>query len=131
MRTARFVFEQVEFMPPTLRPGVLYVSYKYKTAAHLCACGCGRKVRTQLGQRGIGWQIKRTAAGPTLWPSIGNWQKDCRSHYYIRDGRVIWSGDWTEEQVEAGRREEMRLRDQHFSRSRRSLWRRLLSWLFR
>jgi hypothetical protein len=118
-------------MPSTLRPGVLYVSYKYKTAAHLCACGCGKKVRTQLGPRGIGWQVKCTAAGPTLWPSIGNWQKDCRSHYYIQNGRVIWSGDWTEEEVEAGRREEMRLRDHHFTQSTPSLWRRLLSWLFR
>src|SRR3546814_3075153 len=74
----RIRLEAVEFMPAQLEPGVLYVSEKYRTAAHLCACGCGEKVRTQLGD--LGWRLTKWRSGPTLYPSIGNWQKIGRAH---------------------------------------------------
>jgi hypothetical protein len=131
VKTDRFKLERVEFMPSALLPGVLYFSQKYKTAAHLCVCGCGKKVRTQLGPRGLGWQLNDGPSGPTLWPSIGNWQKDCRSHYYIRQGKVVWLEEWTPEEIEEGRREEMRRRNQYFSHAKLSLWKRLKSWFER
>lgn len=49
MTIERMRIAAVGFMPAQLEPGILYVSKKYRTAAHLCACGCGEKVRTQLG----------------------------------------------------------------------------------
>ncbi|MEQ1933229.1 MAG: DUF6527 family protein, partial [Fimbriimonadaceae bacterium] len=77
MRIDRMRLELVEFMPSTLESGVLYVSQKYRTTAHLCACGCGEKIRTQLGP--LGWRFTNQRQGPSLYPSIGNWQKPCRS----------------------------------------------------
>ena len=68
MKTDKFLLEEVEFMPKKLEPGILYASQKYRTAAHLCACGCGEKVRTQLGP--IGWHLSNRRSGPTLYPSI-------------------------------------------------------------
>ncbi|WID99529.1 DUF6527 family protein [Bosea vestrisii] len=68
-------------MPKQLEPGVLYVSEKYGAVAHLCACGCGAKIRTPLGE--TEWSLKETASGPSLWPSVGNWQQACKSHYVI------------------------------------------------
>jgi Family of unknown function (DUF6527) len=88
-------------MPKQLEPGILYVSEKYGTAAHLCACGCGAKIRTPLGP--TEWAVKQSASGPSLWPSVGNWQKACQSHYIIQDGRIVWCGQWTPEQIAAGR----------------------------
>ena len=97
MKTERVRLEEVEHMPSLLQPGILYASQRYRTAAHLCACGCGEKIRTQLGP--LGWRLTTERSGPTLYPSIGNWQKPCRSHYYITNGRVLWMGDWTDKEV--------------------------------
>jgi hypothetical protein len=125
----RMRLEAVQFMPAQLEPGVLYVSEKYRTAAHLCACGCGEKVRTQLGD--LGWCFSSGHSGPTLSPSIGNWQKPCRSHYFIRDGRVLWQGEWTDEEIAEGRRDEGMRRDAYFqaqAEGQRPLFRRWLGW---
>jgi hypothetical protein len=113
-----------------LEPGVLYVSEEFKTAAHLCACGCGSKVRTPLGP--TEWALEETRGGPTLWPSIGNWQKPCRSHYCIVAGHIEWAGDWSEAQVLEGRHREGLRRKEYFdalyrqrAAERRSVWQRI------
>lgn len=129
MKIERIRLEEVEHMPALLEPGVLYASQRYRTAAHLCACGCGEKVRTQLGP--LGWRLTKGHSGPTLYPSIGNWQKPCRSHYYIRSGRVLRQGDWTDEEVHEGRHAEEVRRDAHFQDHRGGWWRRFKDWLKR
>lgn len=110
--------QHVHLMPQELKPGILYVSKEFGTAHHLCACGCGSKIRTPLGP--TEWRLQETADGPTLWPSIGNWQKPCRSHYLIRRGRIEWSESWTPEQVLAGRAREVRRRKQYYAEEDRS-----------
>jgi hypothetical protein len=97
----RFRLERVQYIPRELEPGVLYVSEEFNTAAHLCACGCGAKVRTPLGP--TEWNVQQDAAGPTLWPSVGNWQHACRSHYVIECGEILWCDTWSAEEVAAGR----------------------------
>lgn len=119
MKIDRLRLELVEFMPSTLEPGVLYVSQKYQTAAHLCACGCGEKIRTQLGP--LGWEFSNGRSGPSLNPSIGNWQKPCRSHYFIKSGIVVWAHALTEGEVLDGRHAEVRRRDGYF-REHHSGW---------
>lgn len=100
-------------MPKVLEPGILYAAEHYGAAAHLCACGCGSKIRTPLGP--TEWTLQETLRGPTLHPSIGNWQKPCRSHYVIREGLVIWANDWTDAQVAAGRRDERERLEAYFA----------------
>lgn len=129
MTIERIRLEAVEFMPGQLELGILYVSETYRTAAHLCACGCGEKVRTQLGD--LGWRLTKGHSGPTLYPSIGNWQKPCRSHYYIRDGRVLWQGEWTDKEVLEGHRNEEIRRDAYFQAQRVGQWSRFKRWLKR
>lgn len=104
MKINKIELQQVHFMPRQLMPGVLYVSKEFNTAAHLCACGCGSKIRTPLAP--VGWSLEETKNGPSLYPSIGNWQIICKSHYWIREGKVIWAPPWSSEQVTAGRLEE-------------------------
>lgn len=36
-------------IPADPEPGNLYVSMEYRTAVHLCACGCGTKAVTPIG----------------------------------------------------------------------------------
>lgn len=91
-------------MPKKLQAGVLYVSEEFFTAAHLCACGCGAKIRTPLGP--TEWSMNDGSRGPTLRPSVGNWQQGCRSHYWLRDGEVVWGEAWSLAQVAAGRAQE-------------------------
>jgi hypothetical protein len=95
---------KLKYIPKVLEPGVLYVSEEFNTAAHLCLCGCGTKVVTPLGP--AKWKFTEDAGRPSLWPSIGNWQLPCKSHYVIRRGQVSWADQWTEEEIEAGRRRE-------------------------
>jgi hypothetical protein len=81
--------QYVEFIPGSLSEGVLYISERYRTAAHLCPCGCGEKVVTPLSS--ANWRLARKGDLVSLYPSIGNWSYACRSHYWIRDNKVIWS----------------------------------------
>lgn len=126
MKIDRMRLELIEFMPSTLEPGVLYVSQKYRTAAHLCACGCGEKIRTQLGP--LGWRFTNQRQGPSLYPSIGNWQKPCRSHYFIKSGLIIWAPAQTEAEVLHWRQTEMRRRDAYFNERNLGWWARLKRW---
>ena len=98
--TKRFTLRKVQYMPASLEPGVLYVAPEFGAAAHLCPCGCGTVVRTPLDV--TEWSLEETADGPSLEPSIGNWQESCQSHYWITRGQVVWASRWTREQIEAG-----------------------------
>lgn len=120
--------ERVRTMPTVLEPGVLYVSDEFGTAAHLCACGCGSKIRTPLGP--TEWSVQDMPEGPTLYPSVGNWQKPCRSHYFIIGGDIRWAGEMSEEKILAGRAAEQRRREDYYDRLYPSgfwarLWKRL------
>jgi hypothetical protein len=93
--------EFVEFMPEVLEEGILYVSMEYATVIHKCCCGCGNKVVTPLTP--TDWKLTYDGHGISLDPSIGNWSFPCRSHYWIKGGRVKWSTRWSDNEVEAGR----------------------------
>lgn len=126
----RIELQHVKYMPKVLRPDVLYVSREFGTAAHLCACGCGLKVRTPLGR--TEWALEETERGPTLYPSIGNWQQPCRSHYWIYRGEIRWAEAWTADQIAAGRQaEEARRRGYYeaLDRARTGLLGRIWRWV--
>lgn len=105
----------VQYIPKELEPQTLYVSDEYQVAVHLCPCGCGTKVTTPLGENE--WTLTENAGKATLFPSLGNWELPCKSHYWVKKGRIIWSYQWTEEQIEAGRKAEEKARITHFSKT--------------
>ncbi|MCZ8195628.1 MAG: DUF6527 family protein [Aquidulcibacter sp.] len=114
-------------MPSSLEPGVLYVSLAYSTAAHLCACGCNSKIRTPLGP--TEWSFADDSEGPTLTPSVGNWQLPCKSHYVLTGGNILWSGQWTEDQVLAGRNHEMRVRQKYYNNRNKGFFNSIYEWV--
>lgn len=124
----------LKYLPKELEPGILYVSNEYKVAGHLCACGCGNKIITPLGP--TEWTLTVNVGQPTLCPSIGNWQLPCRSHYWIADGAIKWSYQWTDKQIVAGYTAEDKSRKRFYNklgRKRRKHFKIsvFLSWLFR
>lgn len=129
MKINAITLQDVEYMPKQLEPGILYVSEKFGTAAHLCACGCGEKIRTPLGP--TEWSIKETAGGPSVWPSVGNWQKACQSHYVIQSGKIVWYDQWSAAQIAAGRQGEQERRKAHYEAmyAQKSLLQRFWQWI--
>lgn len=95
--THRFVTN----IPPLLEPGVLYVSMEYATAIHLCCCGCGEEVVTPLTP--TDWALRFDGETISLWPSIGNWNFACRSHYIVEQSEVIVALPWSDRRIEYGR----------------------------
>jgi hypothetical protein len=94
----------VEQLPEPLEAGVLYISMEYATAAHYCCCGCGEEVVTPFTP--TDWSMTFDGETVSLSPSIGNWNFACRSHYFIRRGRIVEATTWTGQQVEANRRKD-------------------------
>ena len=122
--------QRVQYMPKDLNPGVLYVSEQFGAVAHLCACGCGAKIRTPLGP--TEWSIEETDNGPTLRPSVGNWQQACQSHYLITRGEVIWAAPWTAEQIADVQRSEEERRCEYYealARKRGGVVQKLWRWM--
>jgi hypothetical protein len=120
--------QRVEFLPKALSAGILYVSDVYQVAGHLCCCGCGNKVITPLGP--AEWSVTEQNGKPSMWPSIGNWQLPCRSHYVIAAGQIKWHEQWSEAMVVAGRQAEEQRRHTYYAEreQERGLWRRI--WRF-
>lgn len=83
-----------EDLPDNIERKVLYVvgeNNTYWMAAMVCPCGCGDLIQLALDPTGRPrWQIhinKKFQA--TLKPSVHR-MVSCRSHFFIRKGRVIW-----------------------------------------
>lgn len=111
MRTNSLTPRYVEYLPEKLESGVLYISLEYNTVAHLCVCGCSEEVVTPLSP--VDWQLWGSRDIVTLYPSIGNWNLKCRSHYWIRNNRVVWSYDMTKQEVARIQRRERILKQNY------------------
>jgi hypothetical protein len=146
MRKAHTIkYDFIELLPASVEPETLYVSMKYKNMVHLCLCGCGRRVITPLSP--TGWELTFNGREVSVFPSIGNWNLPCRSHYWITRGRVKWAEQWSAERIAANfahdradkeryytRQEQPRvLRDSDelvvtLSEDHRGLWERMKDW---
>ena len=70
-------------IPKELEENILYISEEYKTAIHLCLCGCKEKTITPL-LGGQFWDLIKEKNGKvSLIGSIGNYSFPCQSHYII------------------------------------------------
>lgn len=100
----------VDYIPPELEDGVLYVSIEFTTAVHKCPCGCGNKVVTPISP--AEWTLLFDGDTISLAPSIGNWGFPCRSHYWIRSDEIKWSYPFSEHQID-----EVRAKDEEDARA--------------
>ena len=108
--------EFVDFVPDVLESGVLYVSVRYATASHKCACGCGEIVVTPI--RPTDWTLQWNGETVTLDPSIGNWSTRCQSHYWIVENRIIWAKKWSISRVLTNRSEDRQTKARYYNKLR-------------
>lgn len=125
---------KVKYLPQELNEGILYFSKKYGIAGHLCPCGCGSKVITPLDS--YEWHLKIRKGRPSLYPSIGNWQLDCKSHYWIIDGKIEWAEPWSDKRVNNAFLNEEYIRKLHFEKPAQnsdtwSIFEKIRKFLFR
>ena len=93
MRLNELIPMYVDLMPAELDEGILYICKEYKTAIHLCACGCKEKVVTPFN-RPIEWTLVDNDGLVSLSPSIGNWSNEkpkYHAHYFITNNKRIWT----------------------------------------
>lgn len=88
----------VEFIPDVLEEGILYISIEYCTAIHKCVCGCGNEVVTPISP--TDWEITFNGKSVSLSPSIGNWNFDCKSHYWIKNNTIKHVIKWSYCEIE-------------------------------
>ena len=112
MAVLEIMHKFVDLIPDELEPEVLYVSLDYATVAHLCFCGCGQEVVTPLSP--TDWKLTFDGVSISLSPSIGNWSFPCRSHYWIRSGRILWAENWSDEEIAGGREMDRAKKDDFF-----------------
>lgn len=106
----------VDAIPEQLTPGMLYIALHYKTITHLCCCGCGSEVVTPLSP--AQWRITFDGEAVSLYPSVGNWNLPCRSHYIIKAGKVIEADTWSDKQIAYGQVRDKRVREAYFDNKR-------------
>jgi hypothetical protein len=119
MRHTQLEPRYVNGVPRDLELGVLYVSMQYSTVVHSCCCGCGNEVVTPLTP--TDWRLTFDGETISLWPSVGNWNLPCRSHYLIRENRVIEAGSWSNAKIEAERKRDTAAKANFYGRSAESV----------
>lgn len=87
MKQKRYKHLFVDSIPANLQDGVLYVCIKHHIISHLCACGCGHRVDTPIAPDE--WRLAYDGETVSLWPSIGNYDISCRSHYYMTNNVAV------------------------------------------
>jgi len=94
IRHSHYEHRFVKNIPRDLEPGILYVSVDYGTVIHSCFCGCGEEVVTPLAPKE--WRLTFDGETISIWPSIGNWNLACQSHYILKKGQVVEAECWNE-----------------------------------
>lgn len=105
----------VQNIPDHPEPGYLYISMEYGTAIHRCCCGCGEEVVTPFTP--TDWKMTFDGETVSLYPSVGNWNLRCRSHYVVERGRVVEANPWSNERIAAERRRDKAAKTRHYSAS--------------
>lgn len=104
----------VEFIPEQLEDGTLYISLTYCTAIHKCVCGCNNEVVTPFSP--TDWKMTFDGKTISLAPSIGNWNFNCKSHYWIRNSEIIFARKWTDEEIKVGYEKPKKKKKKSFSK---------------
>lgn len=78
-----------------LEQGIIYITEKYNTSKHLCACGCGGTAVLPIneGSDKSEWDlVKHDDGSVSFYPSIGNWsgQSPYHAHYFIKKNKIVW-----------------------------------------
>ena len=115
----------VKTLPENLEEGMLYISIKYRVSSHLCCCGCGEKVIIIFSP--TDWVLIFDGPTISIEPSVGNWSFSCRSHYCITKNNVIRAAQWSQEQINRNRKQDIKNKERYYGKM--SLWDKFLKFI--
>jgi len=104
----------VNHIPEILEDNVIYVSIPFETVIHKCCCGCGREVVTPLSP--TDWSLTFDGETISLSPSIGNWNFECKSHYFIRNNKVVWASKFKKIEIQENKAYDIEQRQIFYSK---------------
>jgi hypothetical protein len=105
-------------IPEKLDKETIYISVKYCTAVHKCICGCDNEVVTPLSP--TDWELSFNGKSVSLYPSIGNWNFDCKSHYWIVNNMVKLAENWNNFEIEQGRQRDKNIKLKYYEKRKKS-----------
>lgn len=105
----------VEFIPDLIEEKTLYISIEYCSIVHNCMCGCGNEVVTPLSP--TDWELCFDGKTVSLSPSIGNWNFNCKSHYFITRSKIRHARSWDNLEIEEGRKKDTENKKSFFKKS--------------
>ncbi len=117
----------VQSFPKALEDGILYVSLSFSTACHSCCCGCGTKIVTPI--RPTEYRFTEVGGLVSLYPSIGNWNHPCQSHYVIRNGKVIRAAKMRRSEIDDGRAHDEAVKRAYYSQATQSWITEIWNWV--
>lgn len=109
----------VEIIPDAVEDDVLYISLKYCTAIHKCVCGCGNEVVTPISP--TDWKLIFDGKTVSLSPSIGNWNFNCQSHYWIKRNEIVYAREWDKEEIQFGRTNDKKRKAKYYNKENESV----------
>ena len=108
----------VEIIPDAVEDDVLYISLKYCTAIHKCVCGCGNEVVTPISP--TDWKLIFDGKTVSLSPSIGNWNFNCQSHYWIKRNEIVYAREWDKEEIQFGRINDKKRKAKYYNKENKN-----------
>ena len=106
----------VELIPEVKDEGILYVSIEHCVAIHKCICGCGNDVVTPIDPSA--WKLTFNGEAISLYPSIGNWDFECRSHYWISENKIKMAESRKDKKTEKVKKNDWAEFKKHFKKKR-------------
>jgi hypothetical protein len=76
-------------------------------------CGCGNEVVTPLSP--TDWKLTFDGKTVSLYPSIGNWNFECQSHYWIKKNRIEFADHWSQKEILGGRKSDSNTKNVYYS----------------
>lgn len=107
----------VELIPDTLEDGVLYITLEYCTAVHKCVCGCGNEVITPFSP--TDWHLIFDGKTVSLRPSIGNWNFNCKSHYWITNNKIEFALERSPKQIKIGKKVDIEKKKKYYQKKKK------------
>jgi hypothetical protein len=117
MKTLNLQYKFVEFIPEQIEEGIIYITLEYCTAIHKCVCGCGNEVITPISP--TDWQLYFDGKSVSLRPSIGNWNFECKTHYWITNNRIKFAKQWDTWKIDLGRKEDIEDKRKYFKKKKK------------
>ena len=107
----------VDLIPDVIEEGVLYISIPYATTIHKCACKCGETVVIPI--KPTDWTLIWNGETISITPSIGSWSLPCKSHYWIKKNKIVWSRRWSKREIKSGRVKDKKMKNRRYSKLRK------------